>query len=136
MGPGSLEFFISFRYLKAKRKGLFASVTTGIGVAGVTVGVAALLTTLSVMNGFQTDIQKKIVGAQAHMTIHGTVTARTRPHLESSLQADPEVAAIAPFVLGQAILTHNQRSLASSSRGRPRPGISSQRPRKTLREGD
>ena len=67
----SLELFISLRYLKAKRKGLFAVVTTLIGVAGVTVGVAALLTTLSVMNGFQTDIQKKIVGAQSHMTVSG-----------------------------------------------------------------
>jgi len=40
----SLELFIAFRYLKAKRKGLFAVVTTSIGVAGVTVGVAALIT--------------------------------------------------------------------------------------------
>ena len=55
-----LELFIALRYLKAERKGLFAVVTTLIGVAGVTVGVAALLTTLSVMNGFQTDIQKKL----------------------------------------------------------------------------
>src|SRR3989339_1854954 len=63
----NLAFFIAWRYLKAERKGLFAGVTTSIGVAGVMVGVAALITTLSVMNGFQTDIQKKVIGAQAHL---------------------------------------------------------------------
>lgn len=63
----SLKLFIALRCLKAKRKGLFAVVTTSIGVAGVTVGVAALITTLSVMNGFQVDIQRKIIGAQAHV---------------------------------------------------------------------
>jgi len=59
----SLELFIALRYLRAKRKGIFATVTSLIGVAGVTVGVAALITTLSVMNGFQADIEKKIIGA-------------------------------------------------------------------------
>ena len=69
------ELFIALRYLRAKRKGIFAFVTTSIGVAGVTVGVAALITTLSVMNGFQTDIQKKIIGAQAHLTVYGPKAA-------------------------------------------------------------
>ena len=39
----SFELFIAWRYLKAERKGLFAVVTTAIGVAGVMVGVAALM---------------------------------------------------------------------------------------------
>ena len=60
---------MAWRYLKAKRKGLFAVLTTAIGIAGVAVGVAALITTLSVMNGFQADIQKKILGAQAMLTV-------------------------------------------------------------------
>ncbi len=113
----SLELFIALRYLRAKRKGLFAVVTTLIGVAGVTVGVAALLTTLSVMNGFQTDIQKKIVGAQAHITIMGARSPRDLDETLSKVKADSAVAATAPFALGQAILTVRERSIGVVLKG-------------------
>ena len=44
----SFELFVALRYLKSKRKGLFTMVTTVIGVAGVTIGIAALLVFLDV----------------------------------------------------------------------------------------
>ena len=113
----SFELFVALRYLKAKRKGMFAVVTTSIGVAGVTVGVAALITTMSVMNGFQSDIQKKIVGAQAHISIYGAGSPADRADLAATVKADPEVAATAPFVLGQAILTHRNRSIGLVLKG-------------------
>ena len=113
----SLELFIALRYLRAKRKGLFAVVTTLIGVAGVTVGVAALLTTLSVMNGFQTDIQKKIVGAQAHLTIMGARSAEDLAKTLSIVSADPDFAAASPFAMGQAILTVRERSIGVVLKG-------------------
>ncbi len=113
----SLELFIALRYLKAKRKGLFAVVTTSIGVAGVTVGVAALITTLSVMNGFQADIQRKIVGAQAHVSVYGAQSAADVERIDALAKADDEVAATAPFVLGQAILTNHDRSIGVVLKG-------------------
>lgn len=113
----SLEFFIATRYLRAKRKGLFAVITTSIGVAGVTVGVAALITTLSVMNGFQADIQKKIVGAQAHVTVYGAESASDLARIDATAKADPDVTATAPFVLGQAILTSHGRSIGVLLKG-------------------
>jgi lipoprotein-releasing system permease protein len=111
------ELFIALRYLRAKRKGLFAFVTTSIGVAGVTVGVAALITTLSVMNGFQTDIQKKIVGAQAHLTVYGVYGKHGEEDLEKKVAADPEVTAVAPMILGQAIITYHDRTVGLVLRG-------------------
>jgi len=111
------EMFIAGRYLKAKRKGLFAIITTIIGVAGVAVGVAALVTTLSVMNGFQDDIQKKITGAQSHIVIFGQMAPQAYRDLESKVARDPDVAATAPMVLGQAILTISGRSLGVVLRG-------------------
>ncbi len=111
------EFFVALRYLKAKRKGLFAMVTTLIGVAGVAVGVAALLTTLSVMNGFQDDIQKKITGAQSHIVIFGQLPMTAYHALEAKVTGDPDVAAVSPMVLGQAILTFNGRSMGIMMRG-------------------
>ena len=113
----SFELFVALRYLRAKRKGLFAVVTTSIGVAGVTVGVAALITTLSVMNGFQTDIQRKIVGAQAHVSVYGASSAADLAELAAAAKADPEVAAVAPFVIGQAILTRGSRSIGLVLKG-------------------
>ncbi len=112
-----LELFIALRYLKAERKGMFAVVTTLIGVAGVTVGVAALLTTLSVMNGFQTDIQRKIVGAQAHVTVLGLRSAADLTETQALIEADPDHAASSPFALGQAILTARDRSIGVVLKG-------------------
>ena len=106
----SAEFFIAYRYLNAKRKGLFSMVTTLIGVAGVTVGVAALITTLSVMNGFQSDIKQKIVDAQAHIIIYGPMRAQDRARLAATLSEQGHVQAFSPFVLGQGILTFDNRS--------------------------
>ncbi len=106
----STEFFIARRYLLAKRKGLFAMITTFIGVAGVALGVAALIVTLAIMNGFQSDIKKKIVDAQAHITVYGRMRAGDLGAVKAALQRDPRVAAASPFVLGQAILTFDNRS--------------------------
>ncbi len=113
----SLELFVALRYLRAKRRGLFAVVTTSIGVAGVTVGVAALITTLSVMNGFQADIERKIVGAQAHVTVYGARSRADLDALDSRVKTEPEVVATAPFVLGQAILTSHDRSVGVILKG-------------------
>ncbi len=106
----STEFFIARRYLLAKRKGLFAMVTTFIGVAGVALGVAALIVTLAIMDGFQSDIKKKIIDAQAHVTIYGRMQPRDLEVVRAALERDGRLAAESPFVLGQAILTFNNRS--------------------------
>ncbi|MBI4350768.1 MAG: ABC transporter permease [Elusimicrobia bacterium] len=106
----STEFFIARRYLLAKRKGLFSMVTTFIGVAGVALGVAALIVTLAIMDGFQSDIKKKIVDAQAHVTIYGRMQPRDLEVVRAALGRDGRLAAESPFVLGQAILTFDNRS--------------------------
>lgn len=111
------ELFIALRYLKAKRRGLFAAVTTLIGITGVALGVAALITTLSVMNGFRSDIQKKIIGAQAHLSVYGIAGERSLKTASEILHKDPDVVAIAPFVLGQAILSHRGRTMGIALKG-------------------
>ncbi len=113
----SFELFVARRYLTARRKGLFGALTSGIGVAGVTVGVAALVTTLSVMNGFQEDIQKKIIGAQAHVVLMGELSAEQSEALTSELRRDPRVEASSPLLLGQAIMVAGSRSLGVVVKG-------------------
>jgi lipoprotein-releasing system permease protein len=113
----STEFFIAKRYLLAKRKGLFSVITTIIGVAGVALGVAALIVTLAIMNGFQSDIRKKIIDAQAHVTVYGRLSARDAEVVKAALEKDGRAAASAPFVLGQAILTAGGRSYGAVIKG-------------------
>ena len=92
-------------------------VTTIIGIAGVALGVAALIVTLSIMNGFQSDIKKKIMDAQAHISVYGVVRADALPAFNAALGRQPGVAAFAPFALGQGILTFDDRSAGVVMKG-------------------
>lgn len=131
-----LELFIALRYLRAKRKGLFAAVISTIGVLGVTVGVAALITTLSVMNGFQSDIEKKVIGAQAHLTVFGVENAGRRAQVEKALAKEEAVEAFAPFALGQAIITYESRTIGIVLKGlEPSREFRINELARTLREG-
>ncbi|MBM4315035.1 MAG: lipoprotein-releasing system transmembrane subunit LolC, partial [Deltaproteobacteria bacterium] len=69
----SYEFLISLRYLRARRKQVFVSIITFISVAGIFLGVAALIIVLAVMNGFETDLRTKILGINSHVIVleHG-----------------------------------------------------------------
>ena len=110
------ERFIAVRYL-TRRQGLFAFITTLIGVAGVSVGVAALITTLSVMNGFQTDIKDKVIGAQSHILIFGKMSKDTYQKKIAALEKLPLVEAAAPHIYGQGIITYAGQSLGLIVRG-------------------
>lgn len=111
------EFFAAKRYLKAKRKGLFTIITTLIAIAGIAIGVAALITTLSVMNGFQKDIQEKIIGAQAHIIVYGKMSFEKYEKIEKKLISNPKILFAAPAVYGQAILSHKNNSTGIVLRG-------------------
>lgn len=65
----SYEMFIGLRYLKAKRKQTFVSLITLISIAGVMVGVTALIVVIAVMNGFKEDLRDKILGVTSHVVI-------------------------------------------------------------------
>lgn len=112
----SFQHFVAVRYM-LKRKGLFALITTLIGVAGVSIGVAALITTLSVMNGFQSDIKEKIIGAQSHILVFGHMSEEIYPQKMAQVEALPEVAGAAPNIYGQAILSYEGQSIGVIIRG-------------------
>ena len=107
---------VATRYL-TRHQGLFAFITTLIGVAGVSVGVAALITTLSVMNGFQTDIKDKIIGAQSHILVFGQMSKERYQENIQKIEALPKVAAAAPHIYGQGIITYGGQSLGLIVRG-------------------
>ena len=63
------EFFIAKRYLKARRNTGFINLITYISIFGVTIGVAALIIVLSVMNGFESEVRSKIIGVDTHIRL-------------------------------------------------------------------
>jgi lipoprotein-releasing system permease protein len=98
------EFFIARRYLKGSRRTLGGGLTSVIAVAGVAVGVAALVATLAVMTGFREDIRAKILGAQPHLLIQppGSQGLPERDYTDR-FEGISEVVAWSPYVLGQAL---------------------------------
>lgn len=113
----SCEFFIAGRYLKVRRKGFFSMITTIIGIAGVTIGVAALIITLAIMNGFQSEIKRKVIDAQAHMLVYGQISAKEYEIISQKISSEQGVESFSPFVLGQAIITFGNRSIGVVLKG-------------------
>ncbi|MBI5967529.1 MAG: lipoprotein-releasing ABC transporter permease subunit [Deltaproteobacteria bacterium] len=100
------ELFISLRYLKAKRKQIFISIITVICMAGVGLGVMALVVVLSVMSGFVEDLKTKILGTNAHLVIlqHGSAM-RDYQEVVRKVEGVKGVVAATPFIFSQALLT-------------------------------
>ena len=112
------QLFVALRYLKTKKKHKGISVNTLISVGGVAVGVMALLVVLSVMSGFHEDLQKKILGVNAHMIIldyRGSMP-EYRNVLET-LKGEEDVVSSAPFVLGQVMVSSGERTHGVFMRG-------------------
>jgi lipoprotein-releasing system permease protein len=104
MSPHS---FIAIRYLKSQRKGLFTLITTIIGITGVSLGVAALIITLSIMNGFQNDIKKKILDFQANIVIYGNLRYEDYNKIKNDiLSHNRHIVSVSPFFMGQGILSN------------------------------
>lgn len=68
-GRGRFETFVALRYLRGRRSSAGVSVTTGLTMGGVAVGNWSLIVVLSVMAGFEVDLQKKILGTNAHAVV-------------------------------------------------------------------
>jgi lipoprotein-releasing system permease protein len=101
------EWFIGLRYLKAKRKQTFISIITMISIAGVTVGVMALIIVLAVMSGFEKTLKEKILGTQAHLVI-SKAGQEGMDHYEEVLkkvEGVKGVASGAPFILSLVMLS-------------------------------
>src|SRR3972149_10136192 len=96
----SYEFFIARRYLASKRKTGFVSIFTFISIAGILIGVAALIFVLSMMNGFEKEVRTRIIGTMAHINIFSVKENGFSDYqnLISQLSAEKQVKAVAPFV--------------------------------------
>jgi lipoprotein-releasing system permease protein len=101
------EWFIGLRYLKAKRKQSFISIITVISIAGVMVGVMALIIVLAVMSGFQKTLKEKILGTQAHLVLLKTTQGGMDGYEEARKKVEEVkgVVSAAPFIVSQVMLS-------------------------------
>lgn len=116
------ELLVGLRYVRAKRRsgsgGGFISFISFVSMAGIALGVAALIVVLSVMNGFQQELRTRILGVAAHAQIgafNGDLPNWER--YARIARQHPEVLATAPFVQQQAMFTMDQTVRGSVVRG-------------------
>jgi len=101
----SFEFFIGGRYLRDRQKDVFISLITFLSIAGVTVGVMALIIVIAVMTGFESDLKSRILGVESHVVLmrHGgsfTDYKKVSQHVEKTAG----VEAVTPFIYSQVML--------------------------------
>ena len=114
----SLSLFIGRRYLRAKRQNNFISFISLVSMAGIALGIGALIVVLSVMNGFQKEVRGKILGVAAHIQINGFENGlQNWRELMDSTRKHPEVVGAAPFVMGQGLLVLGQTVRGVGIRG-------------------
>ncbi len=100
------ELFVGLRYTRAKRRTQFISFISLISIAGIALGIWALITVMSVMNGFEKEIRSRILGAAAHIQIMGGDDGfKDWESIAAAARGNPEVVAAAPFVIAQGLLS-------------------------------
>ena len=112
-----LALFIGLRYMRAKRRNHFISFIFMFTVLGLLIGTSVLILVLSVMNGFNREINNRILGAIPHVTMHGRAPLQDWRAAAAAIATIPSVEAVVPFVRMQGMLAANSRSAAVLAMG-------------------
>ena len=101
-----LELFIGLRYTRAKRRNQFISFISTVSIVCIAISVTALITVMSVMNGFDNELRSRILGAISHATVSGLPgeSVQDWPRAVQIAEANPHVQGAAPYVEMQAFL--------------------------------
>src|ERR1700733_10058846 len=95
-----LSVFIGLRYVRSRQHKFFVSLITWVSLAGVSLGVAALIVILSVMNGFEGELRDRLLalGAQARAVNQGSPSADGEQALRQRLRTLPGVTGVSPYI--------------------------------------
>ena len=114
----SLPLFIGLRYTRAKRRNHFISFISLTSMLGIALGVTALITVLSVMNGFEKELRERILGMASHATITGyDNTLQNWQSLADIAHQHPEVVGAAPYIEGEGMLSNGEQVSGVALRG-------------------
>ena len=113
-----LELFIGLRYLRAKRRNHFISFISMSSVIVISLGIIVIITVLSVMNGFQSEIRDRMLQMTAHATLlelDGSLA--NWQGIAEELKGHEDIIAQAPFVEGQVMLVKGKQVTGVMLRG-------------------
>jgi lipoprotein-releasing system permease protein len=102
-----VELFLALRYLRPRRT--FVSIITVLSFLGVTLGVMVLIVVLSVMGGFRENIEKRIIGFNAHITVTNGGIIQDADKIIALIEKEPDVVAASPFIRGPVLVEHEGR---------------------------
>ena len=107
----SYELFVSIRHLSAKKSQKFISLNTWISIAGVGLGVMALIVVIAVMSGFSKDLRDKILGTNSHVVVSNMNRAMVENYdgILKKVRSVEGVIAAAPFIMNQVMLINGDR---------------------------
>ena len=114
------ELAVGLRYTRARRgsgRNRFISFIALTSMAGIALGVMALIVVLSVMNGFQEELRNRILAVASHIGIRGIPAIADDAAVAKAAMANPHVKAAAPYVLGQAMLSAGEVNRGAIVRG-------------------
>ena len=104
------EAFIGLRYVRAKRRNHFISFISLVSMLGIAVGVLALITVLSVMNGFQQELTGRILAMASHAdVIHEDGAIADWRSVAAILNRQQGIVGVAPYFRAEGMLVHEQR---------------------------
>ena len=114
----SFVTFVSGRYLRTRQKQTFISLITVLSIAGVTVGVMALIVVIAVMAGFETDLKSRIMGIRPHLVItkkQGTFTDYNQ--ILKRVKPIGEIETASAYITTQIVLRTTTRAAGAILKG-------------------
>jgi len=116
------ELTIGWRYTRAgraTRRNGFISFISGVSMLGISLGVAALIIVLSVMNGFQKEVRDRMLGVVSHIEVYAA-DGQALPNVASTVaqaKENPQVIGAAPFIAAQALIARGEEMKGAMVRG-------------------
>lgn len=112
------EYWIGRRYVRSRSSNGFISTISAISMLGIAIAVAVLIVVLSVVNGFERELQDRLLAMSAHASIEGSDDRLSEWGVWSEVaEAQPGVAAVAPFINGQGLLVFGNKLSGAELRG-------------------
>jgi lipoprotein-releasing system permease protein len=114
----SYELFIGLRYTYSKQRTRVISFISAVSIVCIALGITALITVLSVMNGFQREIRTRILGVASHVQLSGTGgMLEDWQRVAAEAVRHDQVVAAAPYVIAQGLFTHGSAVRGAVVRG-------------------
>jgi lipoprotein-releasing system permease protein len=124
---GPLERLIAFRYLRARRQEGFISVIAIFSLTGIALGVATLIVTMAVMNGFRAELLGRILGFNGHVNVYAAQGSLTGyDDLATQIKKLPGIVSAVPTIQGQVMSTAGSQSSGALVRGMSLDDLKSQ----------